>query len=105
MCVNHPATRVLAALGLLVFLAPAAQAQTTVGVRGGVSVSSVDRDLSETLDDSNRTGFAGGVFVDVNGASPLGFQVGASTRRRGPTSTSTTPSRTCLSTTWRSRRS
>jgi hypothetical protein len=72
-------------VGLAVFAiaGQSAEAQTTLGARGGVSVSSASLDVSETFDKSNRTGFVGGVFLDVGGSSPLGFQVGAQYSQKG----------------------
>jgi len=71
----------VAALALAIFAAPSA-AQTTLGVRGGVSVASASFD-SETFDDSNRTGFVGGVFLDFGGSDLFGFQVGAQYSQKG----------------------
>lgn len=59
------------------------QAQTTLGVRGGVSVAGVDLDLEETFDEGNRTGFVGGVFLDFAGSSVLGLQIGAQYAQKG----------------------
>lgn len=56
---------------------------TTFGVRAGVSVASASVDVGETFDKSNRTGFAGGVFLDMGGSGPLGFQVGAEYTQMG----------------------
>jgi hypothetical protein len=67
----------------LLLSAASIQAQTTLGVRGGVSVSSVDLDVAETFDDSNRTGFDGGVFLDIGGSNILGFQIGAQYAQKG----------------------
>lgn len=74
------------AIGLTILLlsASALDAQTMLGVRGGVSVASVDLDIDQTFDDSNRTGFVGGVFLDFGGGdSPLGFQIGAQYSQKG----------------------
>jgi hypothetical protein len=71
------------ALALAAWTAPGAESQTTLGVRGGVSVTSVSLDIDETFDESNRTGFAGGVFLDIGGSSPLGIQVGAQYTQKG----------------------
>ncbi|MGD2068803.1 MAG: porin family protein [Gemmatimonadota bacterium] len=57
--------------------------QTTLGVRGGVSVSSASVDLGETFDKGNRTGFAGGAFVDLGGSRPLGLQIGVQYTQMG----------------------
>jgi hypothetical protein len=73
----------MAGLAFLAFSAPAVQAQTTLGVRGGVSVSSASFDIDETFDDSNRTGFVGGVFLDWGRSSLFGFQVGANYAQKG----------------------
>lgn len=83
MRLKHSAHGLLTGVAFLAFGVTAVQAQTTFGVRGGVSVSSVDRDLSETFDDSNRTGFTGGVFLDFGGQRPLGLQVGAQYSQKG----------------------
>jgi len=71
-------------LVLLAFVAPQAQAQQgwELGVRGGVSVSSVSGDLSETFGEDNRTGFAGGVFLN-NDMGILGLQFGAQYTQKG----------------------
>lgn len=70
-------------LSFLALTAIPGQAQTTLGVRGGVSVSSVELDLAGTFDDSNRTGFEGGVFLDFGRSRPLGFQIGAQYAQKG----------------------
>jgi len=58
-----------------------AQRGLELGVRGGVSVASAS--FSEaTFDKSNRTGFAGGVFLNYD-LSALGFQVGAQYAQKG----------------------
>lgn len=70
-------------LGVLLVLGAApAQAQTTLGIRGGVSVSSAEFS-TETFDESNRTGFDGGVFVDFGAGSILGLQIAAQYAQRG----------------------
>lgn len=56
------------------------QAQTIFGVRGGVSVANLE---SDTFDSSNRTGFAGGVFLDFGGSGLFGFQLGAQYNQKG----------------------
>jgi hypothetical protein len=56
------------------------QAQTIFGVRGGVTVANLD---SNTFDSSNRTGFAGGVFLDFGGSGLFGFQLGAQYNQKG----------------------
>jgi len=74
----------LAGLLVVSLSATSVSAQTTFGVRGGVSVSSIDADFGETFDDSNRTGFVGGVFLDFGmGNSPLGYQIGAQYSQKG----------------------
>ena len=70
------------ALSLALFAASPVHAQTTLGFRGGVSVASASFD-TDTFDDSNRTGFVGGVFLDFGGSSLLGFQIGAQYSQRG----------------------
>jgi len=50
-----------------------AQHGTEVGLRGGVSVASASFD-PDTFDESNRTGFVGGPFVNFD-MGALGFQV------------------------------
>ncbi len=70
------------ALSLAALTAAAAEAQTTLGVRGGVSVASASFD-TDTFDESNRTGFVGGVFLDFGGSSLFGFQVGAQYSQKG----------------------
>lgn len=74
-----------AALGLAALAAAGstADAQTTLGVRGGVSVASVDLDVGEVFDDANRTGFVGGVFMDWSGGGLFGFQAGAQYNQKG----------------------
>ena len=52
------------------------------GIRGGVSVASASLDVEETLDKNNRTGFVGGIFLDVDRGT-LGFQVGAQYAQKG----------------------
>lgn len=74
---------VVTALALLALAVPGLSAQTTFGLRGGVTVSSVELDLGETFDDSNRTGFTGGVFVDFAGSGLLGLQLGAQYTQKG----------------------
>jgi len=70
-------------MAVLAFTAPELDAQRVLGVRGGVSVSSATIDWAETFDDSNRTGFVGGVFLDFGSSSPLGLQIGAQYSQRG----------------------
>ncbi|MEJ2541325.1 MAG: porin family protein [Gemmatimonadota bacterium] len=76
-------TLLVASLAALASSAPALEAQTILGVRGGVSVSSASFDVSETLDDSNRTGFVGGVFLDWGQSTLFGFQVAAQYAQKG----------------------
>lgn len=78
-------TKILAAVSAIVAICVALplQAQTTIGVRGGVSVSSAELDIDETFDKSNRTGFVGGVFLDFGGSGLFGFQVGAQYSQKG----------------------
>lgn len=59
------------------------QAQTTLGVRGGVSISHASLDIDDAFARDNRTGFVGGVFLDFRGSSLLGFQVGAQYAQQG----------------------
>jgi hypothetical protein len=59
-----------------------AQKGLELGFRGGISVASASVDVSETFDKSNRTGFAGGVFLNYD-ASLLGFQIGAQYAQKG----------------------
>lgn len=71
-------------LGLVALGATGLQAQTTFGIRGGVSVAGADlKDVSGTFDKSNRTGFVGGVFLDWASSGLLGFQVGAQYTQKG----------------------
>lgn len=60
----------------------AAQARTTFGVRGGVSVASASLDPEETFDEENRTGIVGGPFVDFD-LGVLGFQVAGLYHEKG----------------------
>jgi len=50
-----------------------AQAGTTIGLRGGVSVASASFD-DDTFDEENRTGFVGGPFVNFD-MGALGLQI------------------------------
>ena len=75
-------TGALAALALVVISPESVEAQTTLGVRGGVSVASVSFD-DDTFDESNRTGFTGGAFLDFNSGDLLGFQVGLQYSQKG----------------------
>ena len=74
----------LLAAALLTATHSRAQAQQglALGLRAGVSVASASIDASQTFDKSNRTGFAGGVFLDYD-AGLLGFQVGAQYSQKG----------------------
>jgi hypothetical protein len=58
-----------------------AQQGLDFGFRGGVSVATASVS-AQTLDKSNRTGFAGGVFLDYE-AGMVGFQVGAEYAQKG----------------------
>lgn len=60
----------------------AAQHGWELGFRGGASVASASVDIDQTFDKSNRTGFAGGVFLNHD-ASILGFQIGAQYTQKG----------------------
>ncbi|HSG49906.1 MAG TPA: porin family protein [Longimicrobiales bacterium] len=72
------------AVGLGLLYSTGLHAQTTFGIRGGVSVASADiSDVDQTFDKSNRTGFVGGVFLDWAGSGPLGFQIGAQYSQKG----------------------
>ncbi len=74
----------LGVLGLVAAGAPArveAQSGVDFGFRGGVSVATASIG-SETFDKSNRTGFAGGVFLDYE-AGVIGFQAGAQYMKKG----------------------
>lgn len=74
----------VSALGLFLLCSTALQAQTTFGIRAGVSVAGADvNDVGQTFDKSNRTGFVGGVFLDWASSGPLGFQVGAQYTQKG----------------------
>ena len=59
-----------------------AQQRTTLGVRGGVSVASASLDIDETFSQDNRTGFAGGVFLDFDGGI-FGLQVAGQYTQKG----------------------
>ncbi len=78
--VRYVAACLAAALLLICASSADIQAQTIFGVRGGVSVANLD---SNTFDSSNRTGFAGGVFMDFGGSGLLGFQLGAQYNQKG----------------------
>jgi hypothetical protein len=73
----------LVGLGLFALVAPGLEAQSTWGIRGGVSVASADFDVSETFSKENRTGFTGGVFWDHGGKNLFGYQFGASYTQKG----------------------
>lgn len=68
---------------ILAFTASSLGAQTTFGLRGGVSVASASVDVGETFEKSNRTGFTGGVFLDIGGSGLIGFQLGAQYTQKG----------------------
>lgn len=73
-----------AALALFALSAPALHGQTTLGIRGGVSGASIDvNNVGDLVDDGNRTGFTGGVFLDWGSSSLFGFQVGAAYTQKG----------------------
>lgn len=72
----------LAAIVTLGLVATQAQAQTTIGIRGGASVASASVDINETFTQENRTGFTGGGFLDFN-RGILGFQFGAQYATKG----------------------
>ena len=66
------------AMGLVVGLSTAAspalaQHGTEIGLRAGVSVATASFD-SDTFDESNRTGFVGGPFINFD-LGALGFQI------------------------------
>ncbi|MCJ7627292.1 MAG: PorT family protein, partial [Longimicrobiales bacterium] len=70
---------------LLPTVAPAlaeAQEGLQLGFRGGVSVASASVHLQETFSKSNRTGFAGGIFLNYD-ASVFGFQIGGQYTQKG----------------------
>jgi len=73
-------------LGLALLAGSSSQAHAQngleLGFRGGVSVASASVDIDQTFDKSNRTGFAGGVFLNYD-ASLLGFQIGAQYTQKG----------------------
>jgi hypothetical protein len=74
---------VVALAGLaLVTTQAKAQMGTELGVRGGISVAQVSGDFSDTFDDSNRTGFAGGVFLNFDWGI-LGAQVAGQYTQKG----------------------
>lgn len=81
--VNRAARTLPLAVAAAALVAAPLRAQTTFGVRGGVSVSDIDGDISEVLDESNRTGFAGGVFLDFGRSEMLGLQIGAQYTQKG----------------------
>jgi hypothetical protein len=73
-----------AVLGLTLLSAAevSGQAGLELGFRGGVSVASASVDVQDTFDKSNRTGFAGGIFLNYD-AGILGFQGGAQYTQKG----------------------
>ena len=84
MRAKYVVSGLMTGVALLAFSAPALQAQTTLGVRGGVSGASIDvSEASELVDKSNRTGFTGGVFFDWGGSGLFGFQVAAQYTQKG----------------------
>jgi hypothetical protein len=72
------------AVAALALVTTQAQAQhgTELGVRGGVSVAEVSGDLTTVLGEGNRTGFAGGVFVNWDWGI-LGAQVAGQYTQKG----------------------
>jgi len=68
----------------LALVATEAEAQQgwELGVRGGVSVAQVSGDLEETFGEDNRTGFAGGVFLNYD-MGILGFQAAGQYTQKG----------------------
>ena len=72
----------LVSFGLVALAAPGLDAQSTFGVRGGVSVASASFS-TDTFDSDNRTGFTGGVFWDHGGKNLFGYQFGASYTQKG----------------------
>ena len=73
-----------AAVIALALVATEAEAQQgwELGVRGGVSVAQVSGDLTETFGEDNRTGFAGGLFLNYD-MGILGFQVAGQYTQKG----------------------
>lgn len=80
----HTVSGTLLSIALLAGLRSHAEAQQGVvfGLRGGVSVATASVSIDETFDKSNRTGFAGGVFLNYD-AGLLGLQVGAEYTQKG----------------------
>lgn len=74
----------LVGVGLLAGTASPGQAQQglELGFRAGYTVASASVDVDQTFDKSNRTGIAGGVFLNYD-AGMLGFQVGAQYTKKG----------------------
>ena len=70
-------------LGLFALTATGADAQSTLGIRGGISVANASLDIQEDFDKSNRTGFTGGVFWDWASSGLLGIQIGAQYTQKG----------------------
>jgi hypothetical protein len=84
MGARYAVSTLAAGMMVIAVTAPAVHGQTTLGVRGGVSGASIDVDnLGDIVDDGNRTGFTGGLFLDFRGNDILGFQVGASYTQKG----------------------
>lgn len=83
MRIKATALGTLAGVALLAAGALEVEAQTTLGVRGGISVSSASLDIGDTFDKSNRTGFVGGVFLDHNSGGLFGYQVGLQYNQKG----------------------
>lgn len=84
MRASHPISAALLGAAFLAGTCSNAEAQQglELGFRGGVSVASASLDANETFDKSNRTGFAGGVFLNYD-AGILGFQTGAQYTQKG----------------------
>lgn len=73
----------LAGLALLALFVPGLQAQTTFGLRGGISVAGASLDADVTFDESNRTGYVAGIFLDYASNGLLGFQIAAQYTQKG----------------------
>jgi hypothetical protein len=77
-------SRLVSSLIAVALATPAGlESQTTLGARGGVTVSHASLDLEETFARDNRSGFAGGAFWDWNSGGLLGFQVAAEYVQKG----------------------
>ena len=73
---------VLAFVGLLLVAAPGA-AQTTGGVKGGITTSTISTDPSASGALGSRIDFSAGAFVVLNTASRMTFQFEGLVSRRG----------------------